>query len=626
MQNLSKQLGSEVDIEVKEFVKENMSISPEDSFKEMVKSGTSCDGLVISGHHTGSFGGKRAKGSLGIDFLEKLSCNPEHYKFFKNIKALWLQGCRTLGVGRIESNESVDFHTDRVGNVLEEDHLEQSFAQLNHEFSATLDQDNPLSSRYLRVFPRANVFGWTKTAPGEKAKSELSIPRHIAHMARLNDDRKKYFYVEDNNNIDAQDVAELAQGFLNILQYSTVGNYPCITPRYNNIAIEAWKNHGNPKYRYAFDNIDLNAYGALYSSREKHLLSLKKEECFLKDESKTLDDLIPRLVEILEDPIKINYLYNSLFELVSRYKRQKDQQSLERLRSLFIGSKGFMSFLNTKLTKPDLGILRKIEYYSFYRDITGTKVDKVEKLINEAFNKIIYTPNPEGDYNLRDFQITLFNSMDKHGLLSEDKYRELIKSNKVEGYVLGEIARATIKSYNNIENIGSILSDIVKSKKVDNYAVERVLSSISLSKDKIKGVDNIINNVFDLVKSGKVDDGYVLQSIVYATSSDNNPVEGVGNIFRNIVNLDNVNKDVFIIISFEIARTHRKHKIEGIDYILRDMIKSDKMDYETLRTIHNMIGNNSNIKEAHYILEYIKNCRSDFDGFNSMLDCVRKSL
>jgi hypothetical protein len=172
--------------------------NPEEAFEQMVKS-THCDGLVISGHHTGAFGGDRAYGSLGINFLENLSCKEEYKKWFNSIHSLWLQGCRTLGVGKIESfldeipEFDPDHHTQRVGQVLEEDNLEQRLAELNMEFSATLDQDNPLSSRYLRTFSRAKVFGWTKTAPGIRAKSEYSIPFHIAHISKLleKEDAKK---------------------------------------------------------------------------------------------------------------------------------------------------------------------------------------------------------------------------------------------------------------------------------------------------------------------------------------------------------------------------------------------------------------------------------------------------
>ena len=170
MENLVYKLNSssEETIQIQEFLTENGD--PEEDFKKMVETKVQCDGLVISGHHTGSFGGKRAQGSLSLNFLEELSCEPETQEFFSHIKALWLQGCRTMGVGTIEAYEDPDYHTERVGAVLTEDHLEQSFFDLNIEFSATLDQDNPLSSRYLRIFPRATAFGWTKTAPGEKSR------------------------------------------------------------------------------------------------------------------------------------------------------------------------------------------------------------------------------------------------------------------------------------------------------------------------------------------------------------------------------------------------------------------------------------------------------------------------
>mgnify|MGYP000014475003 CR=1 FL=1 len=46
--------------------------NPEMTFKKMVNSGVRCDGLVISGHHTGGFGGDRANGELSVDFLEMM--------------------------------------------------------------------------------------------------------------------------------------------------------------------------------------------------------------------------------------------------------------------------------------------------------------------------------------------------------------------------------------------------------------------------------------------------------------------------------------------------------------------------------------------------------------------------
>ena len=123
---------------VTEYQNPDNNLETNKSFQAMIDGGAVCDGLVISGHHSGSFGGKRAKGQLELDFMENLACDPKYKAWFERINALWLQGCRTLGIGAIASEEdddddetSADFHTQRVGNVLEEDHLTQGFAELN---------------------------------------------------------------------------------------------------------------------------------------------------------------------------------------------------------------------------------------------------------------------------------------------------------------------------------------------------------------------------------------------------------------------------------------------------------------------------------------------------------------
>lgn len=269
MEKFTKKINehSHCSISVNEYMTEGGD--PEESFKKMVESGVRCDGLVISGHHTGAFGGKRASGSLGIGFLEKLSCDERYSKWFNNINALWLQGCRTLGTGEIvrnEEEEDADYHTTRVGGVLEEDHLEQSLADLNMEFSATLDQDNPLSSRYLRAFPAATVFGWTKTAPGERAGSQYSIPFHMAHISRLinNQDR----FPTDSpikGTWTKKSAVQYSTSMLNLLN----GKSQC-----QKLAVEAWKKHGkvrNQSTEYGFFNPDLNAYTALMNTEDEVL-------------------------------------------------------------------------------------------------------------------------------------------------------------------------------------------------------------------------------------------------------------------------------------------------------------------------------------------------------------------
>ena len=218
MENFSQKLNpfSSQEIIVNEYQTEGSD--PKQSFRKMLQSGARCEGLVVSGHHTGAFGGKRANGSLGIEFLEEMSCDPRYRDFFAGVKALWLQGCRTLGqkirpVDHAHETPynctSADCHRERVGALLDEDHLTQSFADLEMEFSATLDQDNPLSSRYLRAFPQSTIFGWTKTSPGERSGSQLSLPYHIAHIARLVDGGDDYFQ-DPSGRLDEEVAAHYA--------------------------------------------------------------------------------------------------------------------------------------------------------------------------------------------------------------------------------------------------------------------------------------------------------------------------------------------------------------------------------------------------------------------------------
>ena len=103
-----------------EFHDPGQDANPETSFRAMLDSAQVCDGLVISGHHTGSFGGNRAKGVLNINFLEQLSCDAQYEDFFQQVKGVWLQGCRTLGIGplglELNNDEELqaDYHTQRV--------------------------------------------------------------------------------------------------------------------------------------------------------------------------------------------------------------------------------------------------------------------------------------------------------------------------------------------------------------------------------------------------------------------------------------------------------------------------------------------------------------------------------
>ena len=404
-------------ISVKEYLTEGDN--PEESFKKMVDSGVHCDGLVISGHHTGAFGGKRSTGSLGIDFLEKLSCDPKYSKWFNQVNALWLQGCRTLGTGDIVTDEeetSADYHTQRVGAVLAEDHLEQSIADLNMEFSATLDQDNPLSSRYLRAFPGATVFGWTKTAPGEKAGSQYSIPFHMAHISKMINNQDAF---PSDSPIKGTWTRDSAVQYLNSMMGVLNGE---VSTQCKDVLVKAWKEHGkvqNQATEYGFYNPDLNAYKSLQKTDSATLVRARFLDCLLKQSSG--EELLKVLDEILKDPQLIRYTYNSILERLKNLKTGDEvSQILKKLRA----SPVLKQFLSQKLTGKRLGILRKIDYLSFYEEVYEKSPKMRSQILDkasEAFENI-----PSNSYDEIDYKATLLQSLAKHAYLDNKQGMNLL--------------------------------------------------------------------------------------------------------------------------------------------------------------------------------------------------------
>lgn len=447
--------------------------NPNDAFKKMIESGVKCDGLVISGHHTGAFGGARAAGSLGLDFMEKLRCDPKYQSFFENIQAVWLQGCRTLGVNvvtnQLEEDEleeeqlNADFQMFRVGNVLAEDHLEQGISELGLEFSATLDQDNPLSSRYLKLFPRANVFGWTKTAPGVISKSEYSIPYHIAHISKLLDDRKEYFEDPIDEELSDFAAARYAKILLDLLNTNNQDTAPCRLSD-GETAVEGWINHGSYSKHglpFSFDNADLMAYSSLFKSDNPLLSKSREIDCLFKKKL-SRDELDNLLNIVLTDERLLGYSFNSIHALVNNFI-YSNPEMLEFLREKLNSSEVFLHFLQRKMASNQSSLIKKVEYFDLLKKVTGEEYLSLQKTITKkAFEHLDIPLNSSEDYDLIDYKHTLLEAMGSHGLLTSEFVK---KSIKLENLSLR--AKAMLYSYIVSEKQESRIPEIEESLKKD---------------------------------------------------------------------------------------------------------------------------------------------------------------
>ena len=470
-------------INVVEFHEPAQDAIPSSSFKRMIATNPTCDGLVISGHHTGSFGGARAKGVLDINFLEELSCDATYTDFFKKVKSVWLQGCRTLGVGAMESGSGdnvelhADYHMQRVGAELVYDGLQQSFADLSFEFSATLDQDNPLATRYLRVFPAANVYGWTKSSPGIKAGSERSLPYHMAHIAHLAAETPLLDPLQADSPMYTE---SMSQAFSNVLD----GN-----PRYSPVALDAWLRHGQVRTSgLGFDNPDLTAYAPLLGSPDQGLLAAKGFGCDLRN-SQTFHELQIALDEILSSPVYVAYNFNVIWDEFRKYRGEDTSQYAE-LRRQLAGSSALMHLLNKKLKSRQTGLLMKIEYYSFYTALTGHQVREAEALILEQARYFMLATDLAGtQYDIRDFRESLLQSLARNELADFAFYSELLRSPELPSDALYTLTWSLLKQPP--QGSDKLKAQIVRHPNVDSGTL-RGLAFWQLQHSTTQGIDILI--------------------------------------------------------------------------------------------------------------------------------------
>ncbi|MGZ3696182.1 MAG: hypothetical protein ACXWQO_19305, partial [Bdellovibrionota bacterium] len=353
---------------------------------------------------------------------------------------VWLQGCRTLGVGTIVAGQENDqrfdaaFHTARVGNAVEEDQLGQNYAQLQTEFTNTLDQDNPLSSRYLRLFPAAKLFGWTQTAPGDKANSQYSVLFHIAHMAKIMDDGDQFPKESPASpTLSADSVARYVDGVMLALSHFGANETKC-----EELATAAWIAHGSKKSatdRYAFDNADLAAFTPLNSTGNEALQTMKGLECKLKDAARNVDlNQLGAVLDVVNArPELLPYAFNSLVDIRNQLLRAAAADKTDdgkKKKALFaqtildrMGQNPLVKgFLETKINSKQVGTMRKIDYYKFYTSLTGNSSPAVQAEIEARILEELKRPLPRTSQTsrmlARDYRKTLLESGLKNKLLS----------------------------------------------------------------------------------------------------------------------------------------------------------------------------------------------------------------
>jgi len=384
--------GTAVELEIQEFyadVKQNESVSQ--AFEEMTQ--TACDGLVISGYHVGYYTGKQtnreryaqgkkdaSQDALNLKFLEKLSClqgsdeDSDCRQWFANIKYLHLHGSHTSGdeVLEIEEKSGVDdLALSRMKKYNPEVWTRASAQYLNREYASTVDENNSLSSRYLKMFPSAQIYSWA-VAPTIEQGSPQTFIDHLKLMATHTD--------MATENGSTSSASKGLENILNILSLSGSEKPKCI------------KLQGSDHLGKMIHSVSDRK-----KENEKRKIGCDFSEAI---ESKDKDKIMTALDEVLrvdalhENLNRIFYALN-YDSLLSAEVKEAVRQKLKAHRS-FNQAEAFKQALAEQVGDNKTGVVKRADALYLYKQIYSED-DQFGNLENKFVEDLISLYDRQGD-------------------------------------------------------------------------------------------------------------------------------------------------------------------------------------------------------------------------------------
>ncbi len=433
------------DVEIEEFYGDQMSgQNIEEAFKKMTQK-SECDALIISGHHTGEFYGEQnSEMSLSLDFLEKMSCEVGCMDWFSNVKSLFLQGCRTVEPKlnwkvKNQCKKNMSQADCNAAYIAIQYSIEGSerHQNLNQTYSSVLDKKtNPLSSRYLRMFPESSVYGWSDSSPTAKQGANESLPNFINKVKDLMEEggtKKRDSFAE------VKGVVKMIEASNNIVLYN---EEQCMQARKELLAI-GWAEHQenketNPTACYISDNKD-----AFIENRKRGCELQKTEESGNKDKiNKAIDN-------ILSSPDSIKANFNRLLALVIGHKDKTEKPDwydavIKKLKK----ESDLKEVLKQQLLSDEIGFVKKADYLYFYSEMGWTsersKISEIflsqllasfKAIETMDLNNENKTPAMIGDRAKVNeaYQVSIFHSIDQNGVAEDlkknapDEFAELVE-------------------------------------------------------------------------------------------------------------------------------------------------------------------------------------------------------
>lgn len=431
--------GDDLDIDIYEIgANQTAERAFKDWIKQMKEENIKCDSLIISGHHTGDWYGGKEQNVLGLKYLEALSCDPKYKNWFKNIKTLWLDGCNTVTDKAIIKSKNPPTPDSETVRVIGKDRPEGKIRKYHitgtsQAYALSLDKNTPLSSRYLRMFPSAQIFGYDGAVKvGKKRAGRSYIVEHLSNLGKA----LKAEEAQALNKAEADDKR----------QYLKLGLVAMFSDHCDKDKISAWKklSGGNNNPREAIENQyyeNISQLGcALILAKQlldnpdskeaqKALAETIKSSSFIwpdetKELRKALDlanlilnekagettkkkasielaklsvlktlDRITNLDSALEKEPLLKHshlLFNNIYDTwrtAGAYK-EDDKDFFESVQKK-LKAKNFKDSIKVRIASPQTSSIRKADYIKFYMEVNDLKLSDIEPKIQKQIDDLV---------------------------------------------------------------------------------------------------------------------------------------------------------------------------------------------------------------------------------------------
>ena len=455
------------------------------AFKRMIQdvssSGDKCDALVMSGHHTGDWYGK--VGSIKLKDMEELSCDPKYRDWFSNIKALWLDGCNTVTDNLLKSSTGVPTPDSETARVIGKEYVEES-KEINRgaifgtsqAYTASLDKNTPLSSRYLRMFPHTQIYGYNGAAPEGKDKGEQTsfIVDHLAHIGSAlraeeftSEKKKQVLQIKtalsaissfdpcDEDKMEAWEKASwkgIRTEAIEQQDYKTVFRLGCNLT----LAKQVLDNPSSKESQKALANYIKSLEGKDGVQNKAELLQLANEILEKPNSEKavslakklllnTLDEITLQDEKVREeDKTYTHLLFNNIYDtwkIAQKYKT-KDSNFYKSTQKK-LQADNFSNSLKERLDSDNTASLRKGDYIKFYMEVNELPLSKAPPFVNNTINALVKkagnifeglkSPRQSNipEKSRRALAVTVVDQLFQYDLLSQDQIINLFRNKKL---------------------------------------------------------------------------------------------------------------------------------------------------------------------------------------------------